>query len=251
VEPVRRRPRTLITPGAGPCRPGSAQDRTASRPGPAQEQELRLGFGPDRFLGPLALLEMVTVNGAVRIQADAVGSVDCNGSAMRATPGLRRECRDEGTGGAVCRPGRADPAAADDRRGRYRHPGRLHPEDLPVHCLRRAQTTCHGSHAAMTREARLFTMVARPPARESLSLLIPGWRCRIEPCLRPRRRCCAAPLARRSTGSYSPPGRCCTQPVSNGSCRPEGASGLASAPERTAGPPDACCRDGGGAAVAC
>ena len=42
VEPVRRRrPRTLITPGAGPYRPGCGQDRTASRIGP-RRNPLRL-----------------------------------------------------------------------------------------------------------------------------------------------------------------------------------------------------------------
>jgi hypothetical protein len=43
-----------------------------------QEQELRLGFGPARFFGALGLLEMVAVDRAVRVEADAAGSVDAD-----------------------------------------------------------------------------------------------------------------------------------------------------------------------------
>jgi len=58
---------------AGQC---PEQDSIPHRP--RQEQELRLGFGPARFFGALGLLEMVAVDRAVRVEADAAGSVDAD-----------------------------------------------------------------------------------------------------------------------------------------------------------------------------
>jgi DNA invertase Pin-like site-specific DNA recombinase len=52
------------------------------------------------------------------------------------------------------RPGRAASAAADDQRGHHRHPGRPHPENLPLHCLRRARQhtlTCNQPQARITK----------------------------------------------------------------------------------------------------
>jgi hypothetical protein len=69
---------------AGQC-PG--QDSIPHRA--RQEQELRLGFGPARFFGALGLLEMVAVDRAVRVEADAAGS----GSACSYRPVSRASTR--------------------------------------------------------------------------------------------------------------------------------------------------------------